>query len=928
MSSNHKNSSYWRKKLNAYLHDSPDKATDIPDHERRADMLKRLDQFKSDEFFDKNADWLASASDRLPFPDWRKLRQPFSELKTYPHPMGEASLPVGAGFKSSTEAFGTSQKSRPFLLGNDDPRASFICAWRFWRNWASSIDPRFSHLPADTRIPDHTIWHHLNTTSAFEGSLPTAEQKKDYPDQTLRPRLLLFSIGPVQDFIASARSTRDLWSGSYLLSYLVSTALGKIALEVGPDHVVFPNLLDQPLIDAQLKGTIYDQFNFSGEVVSEGFDYSGANLSKLLTPSLPNRFMVLLPARLPDGQTCDEYAAQLVEDIKDELTTLAEDIVRHLEKHPHQAITLNTDLIEQQKERLLEAQWFSLPIPNSAEELERLSEQLPQDDSDLEFTPRKAYKAIKDMIGKSECKPQYPVEPPTYWGLLNALTTWLHDGSKSLRSFEAWREGRWASGRQYNKDHLNGKEEAVLTVAQISKDEAKTYSKSLGMSKNTLKPGELLSLSTLIKRFWHHTSLHDILDIPKEKIRSFPMPNTHSMALGKPQRDDDTDGSDEKDSEGKYYAILALDGDQMGKWISGSKSPTMNHCLSPNAREFYKTHAGGFLETPRSITPSWHSQFAEALGNFSFHCAQRIIEAFDGRLIYAGGDDVLAMLPAKDALPCARALRAAFRGEKELNTLAKGKLQGTGAKAKSDRTTTIFNIQHDGYLQLHEDSGASYGSEANLLSDPVEFPTLLPGPATDVSIGIAIAHFKSPLQDVVKAAQTAEKRAKRNPEDGGLGRAAVATTIYKRSGEILKWGYSWGSEGEALIKLIVDLLNNEKLNRRFPHKLEALLIPYLPATDSIKTSTDFENGFAGILALELTHCINRNEGGKLNKDEMEQLAKSFALYWDELSSSESNDPNNINFTEKLTRCINLLRTAAWISTKKGKPAKTTATQTA
>ena len=36
--------------------------------------------------------------------------------------------------------------------------------------------------------------------------------------------LLLFSIGPVQSFIASARKTEDLWAGSYL-PFLVEKAI-------------------------------------------------------------------------------------------------------------------------------------------------------------------------------------------------------------------------------------------------------------------------------------------------------------------------------------------------------------------------------------------------------------------------------------------------------------------------------------------------------------------------------------------------------------------------------------------------------------------------------------------------------------------------------------------------------------------------------
>jgi CRISPR-associated protein Cmr2 len=40
--------------------------------------------------------------------------------------------------------------------------------------------------------------------------------------------LLKLQIGPVQDFIAQARSTRDLWSGSYLLSWLLAAGLRKL----------------------------------------------------------------------------------------------------------------------------------------------------------------------------------------------------------------------------------------------------------------------------------------------------------------------------------------------------------------------------------------------------------------------------------------------------------------------------------------------------------------------------------------------------------------------------------------------------------------------------------------------------------------------------------------------------------------------------
>ncbi len=44
--------------------------------------------------------------------------------------------------------------------------------------------------------------------------------------------LLKLQIGPVQDFIAQARSTRDLWSGSYLLSWLMAAAINALFQEL------------------------------------------------------------------------------------------------------------------------------------------------------------------------------------------------------------------------------------------------------------------------------------------------------------------------------------------------------------------------------------------------------------------------------------------------------------------------------------------------------------------------------------------------------------------------------------------------------------------------------------------------------------------------------------------------------------------------
>jgi CRISPR-associated protein Cmr2 len=922
---------HWRRKLHALLHDSPDKTCDIPGHEHRAEMLQSLDQFEKDEFFSKEADWAASAADRVPFPHPNALSEKLADLAEFSHPLGSAKISKGRNFASDAQALEVSQKTRPFLLDESNPRASFICAWRFWRNWASDADPRFAFIPADTRIPDHSIWHHMGVTSAFQGARPTKEQIQNYPGEDLRPRLLLFSIGPVQDFIAAARSTRDLWSGSYLLSYLISTALATIAKDVGPDQVMFPNLLDQPLIDQHLCKEIYNTVQFDGSPIAAGLGYATdtERLQKLLTPSLPNRFLALLPARLPGTDTSiDAYASSLADKLTNQLRSIAGNVAELIEDHSsEQLFGFERTTFDAQVGKLLEIHWQTLPLPETLGELignkDALEKLLPPDqpatDGDpFPYAPRKAIQAMLDMAKK--CPPQYPVHATAGWGLINALLSWLHDGAKAQRPFEAWREGRWASGKNFNKDTLNGKEEAVVRVTGTKEALEEFCTGTLGMSRSTFKPGELLGASTLIKRLWHGTwlPLSDALNISAAKIRSaMPMPNTRSIASGRPfeqnaDGSDQVDGTDFSADDKKYFAILALDGDEMGKWISGSKSPKMAHSLSPKAGEYYAKNGPEFLNAQRAVTPSWHLQFSEALGNFSQHAAQRVVEAFNGRLIYAGGDDVLAMLPATEALECARALRAAFRGESQLNEMAKGRFTGQGSTRKFDGETKLFDIQHDGYLQLHPDSGAKSGDQAKLLSDPVKFPVIVPGPAADVSVGIAIAHFKAPLQDVVKAAQAAEKRAKTE-----LGRGAVAISLFKRSGEILEWGCKWAvagqdhashskdSAGYQLLHSLVGALNKKQLNARFPHKLEALLSPYKPGSRSITPDLTCEVNFAAILGLELDHCLERNQGTTLGSQQRADLTGLCTAYWQELSE--------LNFETKLTRFINLLRSAAWMS---------------
>src|SRR5690606_28884324 len=125
------------------------------------------------------------------------------------------------------------------------------------------------------------------------------------------------------------------------------------------------------------------------------------------------------------------------------------------------------------------------------------------------------------------------------------------------------------------------------------------------------------------------------------------------IAMGKNYEEENA--LDSGDYTDKYFAIIALDGDQIGKWVSGDNAPRFATQLAnysegvvkdAGAVSYFAKNAKDLLNLQRLVSPSYHLQFSEALSNFALKCTRRIVEKHKGRLIYAGGDDVLAILPA------------------------------------------------------------------------------------------------------------------------------------------------------------------------------------------------------------------------------------------------------------------------------------------
>ena len=130
--------------------------------------------------------------------------------------------------------------------------------------------------------------------------------------------LLLFQLGPVQEFIAQAATVGDLWAGSYLLSQLVWAGLQKV-----PDkekNVVFPDLST----DAVRKALEVDKI-----------------------PTIPNRFL----AWVPSGR-CKDVA----DDVKKAVKAKLDEYVGKLNLGD-----LGVKAAQKQVDQFLQMTWAVLP---------------------------------------------------------------------------------------------------------------------------------------------------------------------------------------------------------------------------------------------------------------------------------------------------------------------------------------------------------------------------------------------------------------------------------------------------------------------------------------------------------------------------------------------------------------------------------------
>ncbi|GEM_PF-4067867 len=196
-----------------------------------------------------------------------------------------------------------------------DERQKFL---KLWRVLPSKIAVWINLLPIDTVLADNTT----RDLDVIQSALVTTWEESislDRPE-SLKPSFLILEFGPVQGFIENARKTRDLWFGSWLISYLSWQAMKPIAEKLGPDNIVYPDLYKQPLVDQWLEK----------EKVISSNDW---DKDKLRLPTLPNTFLAIVK----EGEE-KNYNQDVIQGLENAWKNLVKDVREFL---------LQDDLIEQ-----------------------------------------------------------------------------------------------------------------------------------------------------------------------------------------------------------------------------------------------------------------------------------------------------------------------------------------------------------------------------------------------------------------------------------------------------------------------------------------------------------------------------------------------------------------------------------------------------
>ena len=436
---------------------------------------------------------------------------------------------------------------------------------------------------------------------------------------------LHFTLGPVQGFVAEARRLRDFWAGSFLLSWLSGQAM-RAVIEAG-GTIVFPQAADDPLLEAIRVG---GKGGMKGPRVG----------------TLPNRFKAEVAADF-DPQACAEA-------VNTAWQGLAEAVWRSFVVDAAPLGQETRAIWERQIGQFWEIAWVKGGDPGDGTDAAWLDRRKnwrshwPAGDEQSDLCMMMGH--LQEISGYQRFGGE--AQQAAFWQALQRKV-----GPLNLREDERLsavalvkrlfpllegKEMEKALGFRFEESPRNWPSTAYLAAVPwldmlAGGKCAKAHSAYAEAASNYLEPGYKGETDTTVfglpreDFFKLDGQLYNedgIAGQPKEAFKGDAARRALQAALKKLQK--------QAGAPSKFYALLLMDGDRIG-------------ALLRDDAELVKRGLAAF--------------------------AEKVVEAFApgnrhrGVLIYAGGDDVMAMLPVETAISAAHDLRglydAAFREANE-----------------------------------------------------------------------------------------------------------------------------------------------------------------------------------------------------------------------------------------------------------------------
>lgn len=528
------------------------------------------------------------------------------------------------------------------------------------------------------------------------------------------PTLLLFHVGPVQGFIVSARRSRDLWFGSWMLSELSKAAAHAIAKRHDVASLIFPTA--ETVVDLEPESDLI----------------------------VANKILAYIEGEVGETPQC---VVQAVRGRLDAIAGAAFDFV----ERKGGATYFDRTNAEAQVRDLPELYWVSAPCRDEANyararsyleasmAVRKNTRLFNQPGAWASPQPKSSLDGVRESVIEERLFDQ--ARQTGEVGILRASPLYAYFRARRAERLSGVdlmkRLGRAIEEKNQEAFPSTSHVAALPALARLAYlatktprilDYAKTYTLSLDAylsgeaAQQLVGPFAVPALANYDGAILYEARLHEDDYLTDE----------HFDALQKARRQflDDLLGRDKEPSP--YYMILQGDGDHMGGVIDAQTTPTA------------------------------HQTFSRALSGYAA-VARKIVEAFGGALVYAGGDDVLAFLPLDTGVTCAHTLAEAFR-----------------------RLMDGFTDKDNNH------------------------PTF--------SAGLVIAHHLESLSQIMNLARAAEKAAKGVP-----GKDALAITLSKRSGVDRTIAGHWGTLAPMLDQL-TQLMHADDLPAGAAYDLHSLAV--------------------------------------------------------------------------------------------------------